>query len=79
MNMALMVMQQKMQKIRGEHLANDNNKEIIKLDDYRKRYALYRKDKDLQALHHRHPFIVIWDDHGWPMTHGERGRESSGK
>ena len=38
-------------------------KEIIKLDDYRKRYALYRKDKDLQALHHRHPFIVIWDDH----------------
>ncbi|AZM37879.1 alkaline phosphatase [Acinetobacter baumannii] len=47
----------------GRTLAADNNKEIIKLDDYRKRYALYRKDKDLQALHHRHPFIVIWDDH----------------
>lgn len=47
----------------GRSLAADNNKEIIKLDDYRKRYALYRKDKDLQALHHRHPFIVIWDDH----------------
>lgn len=44
-------------------LEADNNTEIIKLDDYRKRYALYRKDKDLQALHHRHPFIVIWDDH----------------
>ncbi|MFW6698461.1 alkaline phosphatase D family protein [Acinetobacter pittii] len=40
-----------------------NNKEIIKLDDYRKRYALYRQDKDLQAVHQRHPFIVIWDDH----------------
>ncbi|ENU25314.1 hypothetical protein F993_00089 [Acinetobacter proteolyticus] len=47
----------------GRTLAADNNKEIIKLDDYRKRYALYRKDKDLQALHLRHPFIVIWDDH----------------
>ncbi len=47
----------------GRSLPEDNNKEIIKLDDYRKRYALYRKDKDLQAAHHRHPFIVIWDDH----------------
>ncbi len=44
-------------------LEADNNTEIIKLNDYRKRYALYRKDKDLQALHQRHPFIVIWDDH----------------
>ncbi|KXZ67882.1 Phospholipase D precursor [Acinetobacter venetianus] len=47
----------------GRTLPADNNNEIIKLDDYRKRYALYRKDKDLQAAHHRHPFIVIWDDH----------------
>lgn len=47
----------------GRTLPSNNDKEIIKLDDYRKRYALYRKDKDLQALHHRHPFIVIWDDH----------------
>lgn len=47
----------------GRTLPANNDKEIIKLDDYRKRYALYRKDKDLQALHHRHPFIVIWDDH----------------
>ncbi|MFP0264714.1 alkaline phosphatase D family protein [Acinetobacter pittii] len=47
----------------GRSLPSDNNKEIIKLDDYRKRYALYRQDKDLQAVHQRHPFIVIWDDH----------------
>ena len=47
----------------GRTLPSDNNKEIIKLDDYRKRYALYRQDKDLQAAHQRHPFIVIWDDH----------------
>ncbi|MEO4180744.1 alkaline phosphatase D family protein [Acinetobacter pittii] len=47
----------------GRTLPSDNNKEIIKLDDYRKRYALYRQDKDLQAVHQRHSFIVIWDDH----------------
>ena len=47
----------------GRTLPADNNKEIIKLEDYRKRYALYRQDKDLQAAHQRHPFIVIWDDH----------------
>lgn len=47
----------------GRTLPADNDKEIIKLDDYRKRYALYHKDIDLQAAHARHPFIVIWDDH----------------
>lgn len=47
----------------GRTLAADNDKEIIKLDDYRKRYALYHTDTDLQAAHAHHPFIVIWDDH----------------
>ncbi len=37
--------------------------EILTLDDYRIRYAQYRKDKDLIAVHANHPFIVIWDDH----------------
>ncbi len=37
--------------------------EIITLDDYRTRYAQYRKDKDLMRVHAEHPFIVIWDDH----------------
>lgn len=39
--------------------AND----IVTLDDYRTRYALYRTDASLQALHARMPFITIWDDH----------------
>ena len=47
----------------GRLLAADNQQEILSLEDYRKRYALYRQDTDLQALHQRHPFIVIWDDH----------------
>lgn len=37
--------------------------ELLKLDDYRQRYAQYRSDKDLQALHAKLPFICIWDDH----------------
>jgi alkaline phosphatase D len=40
-----------------------NSDEIITLDDYRNRYALYRSDKDLQAAHAAFPWIVTWDDH----------------
>ncbi|HEY7641684.1 MAG TPA: alkaline phosphatase D family protein [Steroidobacteraceae bacterium] len=37
--------------------------EIVKLEDYRLRYALYRSDPDLQEVHRQHPFISVWDDH----------------
>lgn len=37
--------------------------EIIMIDDYRQRYASYRADPALQALHARFPMIAIWDDH----------------
>jgi alkaline phosphatase D len=37
--------------------------ELLSLSDYRTRYAQYRSDPDLQAVHARHPFIVVWDDH----------------
>ncbi|MCE2660945.1 MAG: alkaline phosphatase D family protein [Rubrivivax sp.] len=38
-------------------------REIVSLDDYRRRYAQYRTDADLQALHAAHPMIAVWDDH----------------
>lgn len=38
-------------------------KEIVALADYRLRYASYRADPDLQALHAAVPMIVQWDDH----------------
>lgn len=60
----------------GRALADDNNAEIIRLDDYRKRYALYRLDPDLQAAHQRHPFIVIWDDHELANDTWENGAEN---
>ncbi|GAB0108915.1 alkaline phosphatase D family protein [Pseudoalteromonas distincta] len=47
----------------GRQLAADNSGEIITLNDYRKRYAIYRTDQGLQALHAAAPFIAIWDDH----------------
>ncbi|GIT83192.1 alkaline phosphatase [Acinetobacter seohaensis] len=60
----------------GRTFAADNDKEIIKLDDYRKRYALYRTDADLQTAHQRHPFIVIWDDHELSNDTWEAGADN---
>ncbi|WP_230962479.1 alkaline phosphatase D family protein, partial [Erythrobacter donghaensis] len=37
--------------------------EMITLADYRLRYASYRLDPDLQALHQSVPMIAMWDDH----------------
>ncbi|HSX55361.1 MAG TPA: alkaline phosphatase D family protein [Sphingomonas sp.] len=37
--------------------------EIIHLADYRLRYASYRTDPDLQALHAAKPMLIQWDDH----------------
>jgi alkaline phosphatase D len=36
---------------------------LLVLGDYRRRYAQYRTDRDLQAVHARLPFIAVWDDH----------------
>jgi alkaline phosphatase D len=41
----------------------NNLTEVITLDDYRHRYALYRTDTGLQAIHAAAPFIAVWDDH----------------
>lgn len=37
--------------------------EADSLSNYRRRYALHRTDRDLQALHAAAPAIAIWDDH----------------
>jgi alkaline phosphatase D len=37
--------------------------EIYSLDDYRRRYAQYKMDADLQAAHAAAPWFVVWDDH----------------
>ncbi len=50
--------------------------EIIHLADYRLRYASYRADPDLQALHARHPMIAQWDDHESANDSWEGGAEN---
>src|SRR5574341_1124402 len=37
--------------------------ECVTLDDYRTRYAQYRRDPDVQKLHAAHPIIATVDDH----------------
>lgn len=33
------------------------------LQDYRRRYALYKSDPELQAMHAQCPWLLTWDDH----------------
>jgi alkaline phosphatase D len=35
----------------------------VTLDDFRRRYAQYKSDPDLQAAHAAVPWLMIWDDH----------------
>ncbi|MGB3721539.1 MAG: alkaline phosphatase D family protein [Pacificimonas sp.] len=37
--------------------------EIVTLDDYHRRCAAYRADRDLQRLHQTLPMVAMWDDH----------------
>ena len=50
----------------------------LTLDDYRQRYATYKQDADLQAMHAACPWLVTWDDHEVQndyagLTMGENG------
>lgn len=37
--------------------------EMVTLDEYRQRHALYKRDPDLRRLHQLFPFVCTWDDH----------------
>ncbi len=54
--------------------------EIQDLDDYRRRYAQYKGDENLQAAHARCPWMVVWGDHevdnNYAGTVGENTMES---
>ncbi len=47
----------------GRSIPAENDVELVTLADYRARYALYRTDPGLQALHAHAPMIVVPDDH----------------
>jgi alkaline phosphatase D len=50
--------------------------ELVHLADYRLRYASYRADPDLAALHARLPMIAQWDDHENANDSWEWGAEN---
>ncbi len=49
--------------------------EIVSLEDYRRRYAQYKSDPDLQAAHHACPWLVTWDDHEVDNNYADRASE----
>lgn len=50
--------------------------ETVTLEDYRARYARYRSDPSLQAVHARMPFITVWDDHEFANNAWVNGAEN---
>ena len=46
-----------------ESIRRHDQVEPYTLTDYRNRYALYKSDADLMAVHASAPFVVSWDDH----------------
>lgn len=49
--------------IRKGRTREHNSAEIVTLDDYRNRYALYKSDPDLRQAHAAFPWVVTSDDH----------------
>ena len=42
---------------------HDPATEMVTLEDYRRRHALYKSDPDLAELHRKYAFVTTWDDH----------------
>lgn len=59
----------------GDIRVHDPPTETVSLQDYRLRYAQYRKDQSLKRLHQNFPFITIWDDHEFVDNAWSQGGE----
>ena len=55
---------------------HDPEHEMVSLEDYRRRFAQYRTDPDLQDAHAKYPWIVTWDDHEVTNDQWENGAEN---
>ena len=53
--------------------------ELISLEDYRNRYALYRTDPDLRAMHAACPWLMTWDDHEFDNNYAGSVSEQPGE
>lgn len=61
--------------IPGGRVASPAN-DIVTLNDYRTRHALYKSDMNLQALHAKMPWITVWDDHEFANNAYVQGAEN---
>jgi len=57
---------------RDGRVRKHTGQEIMELDDYRNRLALYKTDPDLQAAHAAAPWVVTWDDHEVDNNYADR-------
>ena len=48
---------------RRDHTGANGDGDVQTLPEYRDKYALYRSDPDLQAMHASSAFAAVWDDH----------------
>ena len=55
---------------------HDPAREMVRLEDYRRRHAQYKTDPDLQRLHAKYPFVVTWDDHEVANDQWKAGAEN---
>lgn len=61
--------------IPGNRIASPAN-DIVTMNDYRTRHALYKSDLSLQAAHARMPWITVWDDHEFANNAYVNGAEN---
>ena len=61
--------------IPGNRVASPAN-DIVTMNDYRTRHALYKSDLNLQAAHAKMPWITVWDDHEFTNNAYVNGAEN---
>jgi alkaline phosphatase D len=61
--------------IPGNRITSPAN-DIVTMNDYRTRHALYKSDLNLQAAHAKMPWITIWDDHEFANNGYVNGAEN---
>lgn len=64
---------------RADRPRQHNGPEILSLDDYRNRLALYKTDEHLRKAHTLCPFVVTWDDHEVENNYANAVDENGGR
>ncbi len=62
---------------RRDRSGRNRDGEVQRLSEYRQKYRLYQRDPNLQAMHARHPFLAIWDDHEVEDNYAGDGADSA--